>query len=393
MNPKRIIPIVIVAGIGAVVVWKSGWLNRDDGSRIKLSGNIELTEVDVAFKTSGKLVALKVEEGDFVKAGQEIARIDPQMMEQQRLRDQAGVLSAQTQLTQLHTAIEYQHATLTSDVEMRRAALRQAEARLAELVAGSRTQEIEQARQRVAELKGQAEQAQLDWDRGQALYKEDDISRQQFDQYRTRWESSGAALRQAEQALALVKEGPRKEQIDSARAQVEQSRAALKVSEANAIDLKRREQEVQTRAAEIDRAKGQLGMSQTQVEDTVAYSPVDGVVLVKPVDNGEVVAAGTPVLTVGNIAKPWLRGYVKETDLGRVKVGDKVRVTTDSYPGKEYWGRVSFISAEAEFTPKQIQTTEERVKLVYRIKVELDNANHELKSNMPVDGEIVLGQR
>lgn len=393
MNPKRIIPIVIVAGIGAVVVVKSGWLNGDDGSRIKLSGNIELTEVDVAFKTSGKLVELKVDEGDFVKAGQEVARIDPQMMEQQRLRDQAGVLSAQTQLAQLRTAIEYQHATLNSDVEMRRAALRQAEARLAELLAGSRTQEVEQSRQRVAELKVQAEQAQLDWERGQALYKEDDISRQQYDQYRTRWESSGAALRQAEQALALVKEGPRKEQIDSARAQVEQARAALKLSEANAIDLKRREQELQTRAAEIERAKGQLGMSQTQVEDTIARSPVDGVVLVKPVDNGEVVAAGTPVLTVGNIAKPWLRGYVKETDLGRVKVGDKVRVTTDSYPGKEYWGRVSFISAEAEFTPKQIQTTEERVKLVYRIKVELDNPNHELKSNMPVDGEIELGQR
>lgn len=393
MNPKRVIPIAVVIGIAAVVVVKSGWLNHDDGTRIRISGNIELTEVDVAFKTSGKLVELKADEGDFVKAGQELARIDPQLVEQQQARDQAGVLSAQTQLTQLKTAIDYQRASLVSEVELRKADLRQAEARLAELLAGARTQEIEQARQKVAELKVQAEQAKLDWDRAQELYKEDDISRQQYDAYRTRWETGGAALKQAQESLALVKEGPRKEQIDAARAQVERSRAAVGLSEAAAIDLRRREQELQTREAEIERAKAQLGMSRTQVEDTIARSPVDGVVLVKPVDNGEVVAAGTPVLTIGAIAKPWLRGYVKETDLGRVKLGDKVRVTTDSYPGKEYWGHVSYISSEAEFTPKQIQTIEERVKLVYRIKVDLDNPNYELKSNMPVDGDVLVAQK
>jgi HlyD family secretion protein len=389
---KRIIPIVVIGAVAIVAVVKSGWLRRDDKSRIRISGNIELTEVDVAFKTPGKLVELKVDEGDRVKAGQLVARIDPQMVEQQRIRDQAGVLSAQTQLTQLRTSISYQRASLNSDVDLRKAELRQAEAHLAELLAGSRTQEIEQARQRVEELKVQVDQAQTDWDRAQTLFKGDDISRQQYDQYRTRWETTTASFKQAQQALALVKEGPRKEQIEAARAQVERAGAAVKFSEAAAIDLRRREEEIQTREAEIDRAKAQLGMSQTQVEDTVARAPVDGVVLVKPIDNGEVVAAGTPVVTIGNLAKPWLRGYVKETDLGRVKVGEKVRVTTDSYPGKEYWGRVTFVASEAEFTPKQIQTTEERVKLVYRIKVELDNPNYELKSNMPVDGEIQVNQ-
>ena len=115
-------------------------------------------------------------------------------------------------------------------------------------------------------------------------------------------------------------------------------------------------------------------------------------VLVKSAEPGETVAAGATVVTLGDIDHPWLRGYVNETELGRVKLGERVKVTTDSFPGKTYWGRVSFIASEAEFTPKQIQTDEERVKLVYRIKVDLPNPQRELKLNMPADAEILLDQ-
>ncbi len=107
-------------------------------------------------------------------------------------------------------------------------------------------------------------------------------------------------------------------------------------------------------------------------------------VLVKSAEPGEVLAAGTTVVTIGDLDHPWLRAYINETDLGRVKLGQKVKLTTDSFPDKVYWGQVSYIASEAEFTPKQIQTKEERVKLVYRIKIEVDNKEHELKNNMPV---------
>ena len=116
-------------------------------------------------------------------------------------------------------------------------------------------------------------------------------------------------------------------------------------------------------------------------------------VLVKAAEAGEVVAAGTTVLTVGDLDHPWLRGYINEQDLGRVKLGATVKVTTDSFRDNAYWGRVSFISSEAEFTPKQIQTPEERVKLVYRIKIDIANPEHELKSNMPADAEILLDDK
>jgi len=114
-------------------------------------------------------------------------------------------------------------------------------------------------------------------------------------------------------------------------------------------------------------------------------------VLVKAADVGEILAPGTSVVTVGDIEHPWLRAYIREQDLGRVKIGDKVKVTTDSYRDKVYDGHISYISSEAEFTPKQIQTSEERVKLVYRVKIDVDNPRHELKSNMPADAEIVTG--
>ena len=185
--------------------------------------------------------------------------------------------------------------------------------------------------------------------------------------------------------------GPRSEVIQTANADVKRAEAGLKVGEANSIETERRQQELAVRRADIDRARAQIALIDSQLADTVAMSPIDGVVMVKSADEGEVLAPGTSVVTIGDIDHPWLRAYVDEKDLGRVKLGAKLKVTTDSYPGKSYEGRVTFISPEAEFTPKQIQTSEERVKLVYRIKVEIDNRQHELKSNMPADGELVLG--
>jgi len=221
-------------------------------------------------------------------------------------------------------------------------------------------------------------------------FKKDDISASQFDQYRKNAESAAAALRQAQEHLALVKEGPRKEQIEAARAQVTRAAASVQWAQAQKLDVTRKEQDVVGRRADIERERAQIALIDAQLADTIVASPIDGVVLVKAANVGEILAPGTTVVTIGDIDHPWLRGYINEHDLGRVKLGTKARITTDSYPGKVYWGKVGFIASEAEFTPKQIQTSEERLKLVYRIKIDVDNPQHELKSNMPADAEIVL---
>jgi HlyD family secretion protein len=365
------------------------WGNQKGGN-VTLSGNIELTQVDIAFKIPGKIVALPIEEGVPVVKGAVLARLDTLQTEKQRERDEAAVRSADSAIGQQQSAIEYQRAALEADLALRQANVRQAEARLALLLAGSRSQEIEQARAAVQAARTDHELARKDWERAETLIKTDDISKLQHDQYRAKLDATAATLRQAEERTALVIEGARKEDIDSARAQLDQARAGVKQAEATRLELRRREQELGMRQADAARARAQVGITDAMLQDAVVASPVNGVVLVKSVENGEVIGAGTTLATVGEMDRPWLRGYISEQDLGRVKLGARAKVTTDSFPGKIYWGRVSFIASEAEFTPKQIQTSEERIKLVYRVKIEIENPQHELKLNMPADAEILI---
>jgi HlyD family secretion protein len=389
---KLILPIILVgAGIAGLVAFRG--FQRQPEDKIVLSGNIELTEVNIAFKTAGKLIERMVDEGDPVTKGMVIARLDRDQLLRQQERERAALAAAQMQLAQAETAVNWQQQTLHADLEQRRADLRAYEAQYEQLKNGSRPQEIQDAKAAVEAAQAVYDRARNDWERAQALFKNDDISRAQYDQYRTQFDSAQAALKQAQQRADLVLIGPRQEQIEAARAQVERARAALKMAEANELELKRRNQEVSARRAEIERERAQVALIDSQLEDTVAVSPIEGVVLVKAADVGEVLAPGTTVVTIGDVDHPWLRGYIGERDLGRVKLGTKAKITSDSYPGKAYWGRVSFISSEAEFTPKQIQTQEERVKLVYRIKIDVDNPRHELKLNMPVDAEILVGQQ
>jgi HlyD family secretion protein len=384
MKRRRVVLILLVlaAAGGGAWYWFDGRMSATNA--IQVSGNLELTQVDLSFKTAGRMTELAVREGDFVKQGQLIAKLDSAQLEQQLLRDQAAVASAQSSLQQLQTSIEYQAATIDSDITARHADLAQAQAKLDALLAGSRPQEIQQAQSGVADAKASNDLARSDWERAQTLFSREDISKSQYDEARAKLDSTAAQLRQSQEHLGLVQEGPRKEDIAGARAQVAQAAAAVQTAEANRIDLRRKEQQL------VERARAQAGMTQTQIADSTIVAPIDGVVLVKSAEAGEVLAAGTTIVSLGDLAHPWLRAYINETDLGRIKLDGKVKLSTDSFPGKTYDGRISFISSEAEFTPKQIQTKEERVKLVYRIKIDVDNAHQELKNNMPVDGEILL---
>lgn len=389
---KKRLPIILlllIAGGTGYYFWQSGAFSgpRKD---IPVSGNLELTLVDLSFKIAGRMVELNVREGDTVKKGQVIARLDPAQLEQQRARDVAAIAGAQSAYEQLKTSIEFQRATLESDVAAKQADLNQAQAKLDELNAGSRPQEIQQAEAAVNEARSQVDLARSDWERAQTLYKNQDISTSQYDQARTKFSGSTAALAQAEHRYALVKEGPRKEEIAGAQAQVARGRAAVATAEANRLELRRKQQELAARLSEIERSRATAGISMAQLNDTVITAPIDGVVLVKSAEAGEVLAAGTTVVTIGDVDHPWLRAYISESDLGKVKLGTQVKLRTDSFPNKSYEGTISFIASDAEFTPKQIQTKEERVKLVYRIKIDVPNPNHELKNNMPVDAEIPI---
>jgi HlyD family secretion protein len=213
----------------------------------------------------------------------------------------------------------------------------------------------------------QLNQARDDFNRYAALLKAGGISQKDYDIYNTRYlaaqngrTEAQARIKSAQEQLSLKTVGPRQETIDQAKAQVQVATEAL-------------------------------NQARQQEKYTEILSPTDGVVLSKAAEPGEYLNPASPVLTIGDTAHPWLRAYIREKDLGKVRLNGKATITTDAFPKKAYQGRISFLSSQAEFTPKTVQTFEERVKLMYRIKVQLENPNGELKPGMPADATIELG--
>jgi HlyD family secretion protein len=381
MNKRRLmvlLPVVLLVAVLAYLI-----LSRsDDAGVIRVSGNIEVTDAEVSFKIPGRVEARLVDEGEMVRAGQTIARLDSAELAQEVAARRAERQAVQAALAELEAG------SRPEEIAQAEASAAQAKARLDEMLAGSRPEELSAAEAVLRRAKAEAERARLDAERYEGLYKKEIVSAQQYDAARTAYETALARQREAEEQYKLVKEGPRKEQIEQARA------AWLQAQERFVLVKKGPRQEtIEQARARLQQAKEGLAVAETRLGYATLTSPLAGVVLSKNVEPGEFVAAGTPIVTVGDLENVWLRAYINETDLGRVKVGQRVRVTTDTYPDKRYEGRVSFIAAQAEFTPKSVQTEKERVKLVYRVKVDIRNPNMELKPGMPADAEILVREK
>ncbi len=317
---------IFIAGIGILAVSCRG----TKGNQLTLSGNIEVIQVEASFRVAGKVLERPVDEGQVVKAGQLLARLDAKDLEQV--------------------------------VAMRRADAATAKAALDSLVAGSRKEEIEASKAALEQANADLRRLEPDEARIHDLQQKGIISVRDYEGTLASLEAARGKVRQAGQQYILVQKGPRPEDINQARARFEQAQQAL-------------------------------ALAQTQLGYATLTAPISGVILSKNIEPLEYVAPGTSVVTMADLGLVWLRAYVEESDLGRVKVGQKAFVTTDTFPGKRYEGRVSFISSEAEFTPKIVQTRKERAKFVYRIKIEIPNPAMELKPGMPVDTEIALAAR
>lgn len=391
-SKKKLILVVltILVSLGISIYFLRA--NRQNNDKfIFISGNIEVTTVDVAFKIAGKIEKLLVEEGDFVKEGQLIATLEHRDLLAQMTKAKATLEATQSRLPVLQKNIDFQEKATQQEISQAAAGVEAAQSRLQLLLSGARPQEIQMAKAEVDRSLADLEKRKADMERAQKLYQAQYISAQEWDLARTAYEGALAAYEKAKENYALVIEGPRPEEIAQARAQLEQARAALRLAESRKIQVDVLKKELATAHAQVKEAASALELIQTQIEYNNLYAPVAGVVLTKNVEQGEFIVPGSAVITLGNITKPWLKAFINEKDLGRVKLGQKVSVTTDSYPGKIYPGQITFISSEAEFTPKNVQTAKERVKLVYRIKVSLENLEFELKPGMPADAQIHLG--
>jgi len=399
---KRLVVLAILAvlagGVAALALTPAGesmarrfglgWL-EENGRTIRVSGNIEVVQVEVGFKIPGWVEERPVDEGYAIAQGDLVARL-----EQSDLRCDVALRKADLEFAQASLA-ELEHGSRQQEIESARAAKAKAKAAWEDLQAGSREQEKAAAWANV--LAAMADEAQLKSDlaRSEALRKPKAVSERDYDRAKAAYEVAVERLNQAFEQWLLVMEGSREQQIEQAKAAYEQASAQCALVEEGP-----RYEVIDQARAKVKQARAALDLAETRLKyATVKWPPANAVlpqtarppiyvVLSKNLEPGEYAAPGKPVITVGEMANVWLRAYINETDLGRVKLGQRARVTTDTYPGVPYEGRVSFIASQAEFTPKNVQTEKERVKLVYRIKIDIDNPNMELKPGMPADAEI-----
>jgi HlyD family secretion protein len=375
-----VIGAVVIIGGAAAYSYIGRW-SKSDPNVIRVSGNIEVTDAEVSFKIAGRVESRLVTEGEFVQKGATVALLDRAELLPERTVRQAELHGAQAALAELESGAR------PEEIAAAAAALEEARAFLTELEAGSRPQEIAVGEATVARARADLADAETNFNRVKDLHEREMAAQQEFDSAQARHDAALARVREADEQLKLIKEGPRKEKIEQARAAAAQAQQRF-----NLIKQGPRRETIEQARAKVDQAKAALGLAETRLNDTTLVAPLTGVVLSKNIEPGEYVAPGTPVVTVGDLENVWLRAYINETDLGRVKVGQRARLTTDTYPGQVYEGRISFIASQAEFTPKNVQTPKERVKLVYRVKIDIPNPNMELKPGMPADAGILLGE-
>jgi HlyD family secretion protein len=327
---KKFLLIPVIVLI-AVVAYKF-YDRREEAPRDKLFlyGNVDIREVQLAFQDTGRIQTLAVDEGDEVRSGQLVATLDP---------------------------VRYRYAVeqLTAQVEAQQQLLDR-------LLAGSRPQEIEKARADVSARQARLVDAERTYRRIRNLSLVNQVSKQQLDNAESTLKTARADLAAARQALSLAIEGPRKQDIARAR-------ATLKALQAS------------------------LGLAEQKLKDTKLYAPENGIIRNRILEPGAMAFASRPVFTLALINPVWVRAYVPEPDLGKIREGMTAEITTDSFPGKTYRGWIGFISPTAEFTPKTVETPELRTKLVYRVRVFACNPRNELRLGMPVTVTVDLARQ
>jgi HlyD family secretion protein len=332
MNMRRIGKVLLVLAL-VVAVTVSVYVHyRGEGpseQSLTLYGNVDIRQIQLAFQDTGRILRLDAEEGDRVDMGQLVAEMDP---------------------TRYQEAVSQARARVSAQKEL-----------VAKLLAGSRPEEIAEARARVRAGEAVSRDAEQTYKRLKGLASGQYVSQEKLDQAEAACKAAAADLDALQQVLTLVVQGPRKEDIAGAQAELKADEAALALAE-------------------------------IELADTRLYAPARGVIQDRILEPGAMAFPQTPLFTMALTEPVWVRAYVPEPDLGKISLGMKAEIRTDSFPGKVYTGWVGFISPTAEFTPKQVETAELRSKLVYQARIYACNPEDELRLGMPATVTIPLEQ-
>jgi HlyD family secretion protein len=382
---KRVIMVVFVVLLIGVGLFVYLGQRRNQGRPLYYSGTIESTDAELSFQVGGRVVAVLVDEGQAVQEGEMLAELDRSEYEARLAQAQANLRKAEENVRQLEAVLEMYEQALPAEVVRAEAGVGALRSQLEELEAGSRSQEIERARLALQAAEDVVEKASRNKTRYDALFQSDTISEKEKDAVDLHYETSLKEQERAKETFDLLKEGSRKETIQTAKAKLDEGVAVLSQARSNLKKIDATRKQVDGARAELDSAKASVELAEIQLGHSQLRAPYSGIITNRQVEPGEVVVPGREVLTLSDLTTVDLKIFVDETEIGKVKPGQHADIKVDTFPAKVYRGEVSYISPEAEFTPKFIQTHKERVKLVYLVKISIPNPDLELKSGMPAD--------
>ena len=366
------VPIVVVVAVAIVALTASQ--RRTD--ELIVSGFAEAEDIRVGSRVAGRVSAVHVEEGTHVAQGALLIEFEPHDLHQRLAEARATLAARQAVLNQRRAGFR------SEDIAQARARRDHAVAVLEKLQAGPRPLEIKILEDRLARTAALLARAKTEHARVARLFEASQASPEEMDIAERSLETAHAEHAVAEDELALAREGTRAEEIAEGRAQLAEVQAALALVESGY-----RPEDVAEAEALVAAAEANIAAIQQQVAELEVRAPVDGVIEAINLARGDLVAAGAPVLTLIDESKLWVRAYVPERRLS-IAVGQRVAVRFDALPDRTIPGRIVYVAAQAEFTPANVQTPEERVKQVFRIKVVLDEGHGDVRPGMA--GDVLL---
>ncbi|PIQ28557.1 hypothetical protein COW36_12710 [bacterium (Candidatus Blackallbacteria) CG17_big_fil_post_rev_8_21_14_2_50_48_46] len=371
---KPLIPLILL--LVGTACW-TGWnyTHPEAAERgLIASGTLESTPIDLASRLGGRVTQVLAKEGQLLKKNQVLMRFDARELEAQTQQVQAQEKAARAQVSLLKAGAR------TEDIQGAQAALQAAELRVSELKSGSRRAEKERAGAEVANRLSQVELAEKEYARLAELVAHSAVPSQKLDQARQALQSAQSGLLQAQKNQELVLEGSRSEEIAIASQQARQQRAQL-----NKLQNGVRPQEIQVAEANLKQIQAQAEQLRVRLQEASILSPCSCLLSVLGAEQGELVSAGSPVLTLLDPEDLWVKVYLSPLELKQVQLNQKVWLRVDAWPKQSFAGQVVYISATAEFTPRNIQTREERIHQVFAIKVAVRQSEPKLFAGMPVD--------
>jgi len=392
MKKKILIPIIIII-ILFILSGYRWFITARAAGYLVLSGFVEGTEVVVRSQVAGNITEINVREGDKVNAKDRILSINSEKQEIELRSYSAELASLEIDLERAKEELKLFEEQVERNIGKAQAGLEIANQQLADLENGYPSEDVTSARQAMELAKENLDFAKSDYDRFKALLDKEVVSTKEFEKVEQVYKSAEHEYEIRKENYEKVKRGFDVEKVEQARKNVDIARLTLDDSISGRQQIAVKQNSIESMSKKIDSLREKIALVESRLNDFSVLSPISGIISEKNIEVGELASPGTPLITVVNPSEKWMRVFIPATSLELIKLGDELPIRFDAFEGREFKGRVSYISEEAEFTPKNVQIKEERVKQVYEVRLDIVQDAEIVKAGMEGDAILKIGSK